>query len=67
MYGLPKSSFAHPKAVGGPLGINGFQSFHLEIHYNNPNLQEDILDSSGIKIYFTSKKRDNDLGILQLP
>jgi Copper type II ascorbate-dependent monooxygenase, N-terminal domain/DOMON domain/Copper type II ascorbate-dependent monooxygenase, C-terminal domain len=55
-----------PLNIGGPLGVNGFQSFRLETHYNNPSAVANVTDSSGVRIYWTSKKRDMDLGILQL-
>lgn len=54
-----------PSNVGGPLGAGGFRSFQLEIHYNNPDGDMGVLDSSGIKMYWTSNKRPLDLGILQ--
>ena len=54
-----------PSNVGGPLGSSGFKSFKLEIHYNNPGLVAGQLDSSGVRIYYTSKKRQYDLGIFQ--
>ena len=54
-----------PDNVGGPLGSLGFKSFKLEIHYNNPELDTEKFDSSGVRFLFTSKKRQHDLGIFQ--
>jgi dopamine beta-monooxygenase len=54
-----------PSNVGGPLGSNGFQSFSLQIHYNNADLDANVSDSSGVRAYYTSIKREFDLGILQ--
>lgn len=55
-----------PANVGGPLGGNGgFRSYMLEIHYDNPALDLGNLDSSGIRLFYTSKKRQYDLGIFQ--
>ena len=54
-----------PANVGSPLGASAFQSFSLEIHYNNPDLDENMLDSSGVRFYYTSKKREFDLGIFR--
>lgn len=51
-----------PSNVGGLLGIDGFQSFALEIHYNNVDFDANISDSSGVRIFYTSKKREFDLG-----
>lgn len=56
-----------PPNAGGPLGGNdGFKTFRLEIHYNNPWLDPGILDSSGVRMYYTSQKREHDMGMLQL-
>ena len=38
----------------------------MEIHYDNPDLKNDIIDNSGIKLYFTEDLRENDLGFLIL-
>jgi hypothetical protein len=54
-----------PINVGGPLGSSGFQSFKLETHYNNPSLDVGQFDSSGVRFFYTSKKRQYDLGIFQ--
>jgi Copper type II ascorbate-dependent monooxygenase, C-terminal domain/DOMON domain/Copper type II ascorbate-dependent monooxygenase, N-terminal domain len=55
-----------PSNIGSPLGISGFQSFSIEIHYNNVDLDANVSDSSGIRAYYTSIKREFDLGIFQL-
>ena len=54
-----------PFNVGSPLGSSGFKAFQLETHYNNPQRDEGLLDSSGVKFYYTSKKRQYDLGVFQ--
>ena len=38
----------------------------LEIHYDNPGLRSDVVDSSGIQFYYTSKLRKYDLGVLEI-
>jgi hypothetical protein len=55
-----------PPKVGGLLGKNGFKSFQLEIHYSNPLYLSGVVDSSGVRLYYTSQKREHDLGVLQL-
>lgn len=55
-----------PDHLGGPLGENGFKSFQLEIHYDNPFLDTGVFDSSGVRIYYTSKKRQYEIGVLSL-
>jgi dopamine beta-monooxygenase len=54
-----------PHNVGSPLGLRGFQSFRLEIHYNNPNMDANQIDSSGIRIHYTNETREYDLGVFQ--
>jgi len=54
-----------PDNLGTPLfGEDGFQSFQIEVHYNNPQLVEGIIDSSGVRVYWTSQPRDQQLGVL---
>ena len=55
-----------PSNVGGLLGSKGFKSMFLQIHYNNPSLDTGIFDSSGVEIFYTSKKREYDLGVFQV-
>ena len=55
-----------PPNVGGLLGSNGYKSLMLQIHYNNPTLDTGILDNSGVEVFYTSKKRKYDLGVLQI-
>ena len=38
----------------------------VEIHYDNPDLKDDIVDDSGIKLYFTEELREHDIGLLIL-
>lgn len=35
----------------------------LEVHYNNPGFKR-IIDSSGVRIHYTSNLRENEAGIL---
>jgi hypothetical protein len=53
--------------LGSPFGgLNGFQSFKLEIHYNNPARVQGVLDSSGVRFYYTTQPREFDVGVLPL-
>ena len=54
-----------PDEVGSPLGKRGFQSFKLQIHYDNPSLDRNKVDNSGVRLYYTDKTREFDLGVLQ--
>jgi hypothetical protein len=57
---------ALPSNLGSPLGAGGYRSYRIQVHYNNPSAASGIFDSSGIKVYWTSQKREFDLGVLQL-
>jgi Copper type II ascorbate-dependent monooxygenase, N-terminal domain/Copper type II ascorbate-dependent monooxygenase, C-terminal domain/DOMON domain len=55
-----------PPNAGIPLGKSGMISFSLQIHYDNPDFVTGLLDNSGTKIYYTTKKRQYDIGIIQI-
>jgi dopamine beta-monooxygenase len=38
----------------------------LEIHYNNPEMKNDWVDSSGVRFYYTNKLRTHDVGVLEV-
>ena len=54
-----------PPEVGSVLGVGGFLSFQLEIHYDNRWL-DDAMDSSGVRLYWTRNLRQYDLGIMPM-
>ncbi|KAJ3098910.1 hypothetical protein HDU97_003582 [Phlyctochytrium planicorne] len=57
-----------PAEVGIPFGTGegARPYFSLQIHYSNVNNTEGVVDSSGIKIYYTPKLRTYDMGVLTL-
>ena len=52
--------------MGIPLGENfgGATYFMLETHYDNPAMHQDLVDNSGIRIYYTDRIREHDTGML---
>ncbi|KAJ3212464.1 hypothetical protein HDU82_001315 [Entophlyctis luteolus] len=48
------------------LGTNAIQYFALQIHYNNQNALSGVVDSSGLRLYYTDHLRPNDIGILTI-
>ncbi|GKY93756.1 hypothetical protein MPSEU_000342700 [Mayamaea pseudoterrestris] len=63
--GEPPNAF--PDFLGMPIGGNsGFRSFRIEFHYDNPQLEEGILDSSGITYYYSTEPREQTMGIMQI-
>eukprot|EP01083_Nonionella_stella_P211491 764637_1 len=59
------SDFYFPLNVGLPMsGNSDFQYVLLEIHYDNPMLLSNIIDSSGLKVSYTNNLRQYDAGML---
>lgn len=53
-----------PENVGIPLGEKGGVSYYmLEVHYDNQALHN-VLDSSGIRVHYTSSLRQHDAALL---
>ena len=34
-----------------------------QVHWNNPDFRTDFVDSSGLSLFYTAEKRDNDAGM----
>lgn len=59
--------FVYPRDVGGVIGGFKYSPYLvLEVHYDNPRLRDDIVDSSGIRIYYERTLRTYDAGILEI-
>ncbi|XP_014367244.2 tyramine beta-hydroxylase [Papilio machaon] len=59
--------FAYPEEAGLPIGGRESNKYvMLEVHYNNPELKDDWIDSSGIILHLTSNKRRYDAAIMEL-
>eukprot|EP00058_Branchiostoma_floridae_P026476 XP_002611967.1 hypothetical protein BRAFLDRAFT_91852 [Branchiostoma floridae] len=54
-----------PSHVGYPIGDedDGGQVL-LEVHYDNPEQKEGVIDSSGLKLLYTPELRQHDAGVL---
>ena len=63
-----ETPLALPEYLGSPLfGFDGgYKAFRLEVHYNNPLKSRDLIDSSGVRFYWTSKRREFETGMFQL-
>ncbi|KAL5011591.1 hypothetical protein ScPMuIL_010142 [Solemya velum] len=58
-------SYELPGHVGFSIGKpSDPQLFMIQIHYNNPDMKEGVLDSSGVRIYYTPTLRENEAGVL---
>ncbi|CAL1547319.1 unnamed protein product, partial [Lymnaea stagnalis] len=59
--------FNYPDVAGYSLGApNDPIYLRMETHYNNPSLQSDIVDSSGLRIYLTKQLRQYDAGQIEV-
>ncbi|OXA62477.1 Tyramine beta-hydroxylase [Folsomia candida] len=57
----------YPKEAGYPIGGTDFNPYvRLEMHYNNPALKSDWIDSSGMEFWVTEKLRKYDAGVIEL-
>lgn len=57
----------YPVEAGLPIGGSDFNPYvRLEMHYNNPGMRSDYVDSSGMEFWVTNKLRPNDAGIIEL-
>ncbi|CAB0007638.1 unnamed protein product, partial [Nesidiocoris tenuis] len=66
-WAMGATPFIYPKEAGLPIGGPDYTMYAmLEIHYNNPSMSADWVDSSGFKIFLTSDLRPNDAGVIEL-
>ncbi|CAM9963515.1 unnamed protein product, partial [Ascophyllum nodosum] len=57
-----------PEDIGFRFGsaLGGYTSVRLQTHYNNVDGDEGVIDSSGVRVYYTSELRPIDMGVLSL-
>ncbi|XP_037094881.1 DBH-like monooxygenase protein 1 [Pollicipes pollicipes] len=57
-----------PPGVGIPLReeYGGATYVMAEIHYDNPSVQAGVVDSSGVRLFYTEQLRDSEAGLLNV-
>ncbi|XP_011493800.1 PREDICTED: tyramine beta-hydroxylase [Ceratosolen solmsi marchali] len=66
-WAMGADAFVYPEEAGLPIGGEEFnRHVMLEIHYNNPELQADVVDSSGLRFVITESLRKYDAGVIEL-
>ncbi|RWS27720.1 Dopamine beta-hydroxylase-like protein [Leptotrombidium deliense] len=66
-WALGAGPFSYPEVAGLPFGGHNYSRYvMLEVHYNNPDLKAGVIDSSGVRLYYTSTLRKYDVGILEI-
>lgn len=57
----------YPAQVGQPIGGHDYNPYVvLEVHYNNQQSRAGLIDSSGLRFYYTHHLRQYDAGILEV-
>ncbi|XP_050994681.1 DBH-like monooxygenase protein 1 homolog [Labeo rohita] len=58
--------FTYPPHVGMSIGTSIDPVFvQMEIHFDNPSLQRGIVDSSGLRLYYSPSLRRYDAGVIE--
>ncbi|KAK2561145.1 DBH-like monooxygenase protein 1-like protein [Acropora cervicornis] len=61
------NGFSYPEHVGFPIGTpDSPKVVILEIHYDNPMGKQGMIDSSGLRFYYTKQLRKYDAGVLHV-
>jgi len=62
-----RQAMVMPPAAGLRIfGDEGYRSFVVQTHYNNPDRVSGLLDSSGLRLYHTQALRQHDIGVMQI-
>ncbi|XP_063424230.1 tyramine beta-hydroxylase-like isoform X2 [Mytilus trossulus] len=54
------------KEFGFRIGVKGYKRVVLQAHWNNPELKDSYVDSSGLTLYYTNKLRPNDAAVMRI-
>ncbi|XP_014472863.1 PREDICTED: tyramine beta-hydroxylase isoform X1 [Dinoponera quadriceps] len=66
-WAMGADAFVYPEEAGLAIGGADFnQHVMLEVHYNNPELHQGVVDSSGIRFIITETLRKYDAGVIEL-
>nr|XP_012142347.1 PREDICTED: tyramine beta-hydroxylase [Megachile rotundata] len=66
-WAMGADAFVYPDEAGLSIGGPDFNPYvMLEVHYNNPELQDGHTDSSGIRFILTKSLRKYDAGVIEL-
>lgn len=66
-WAMGADAFVYPEEAGLSIGGTDFNPYiMLEVHYNNPELHEGVIDSSGIRFVLTKTLRKYDAGVIEL-
>ncbi|XP_017850836.1 tyramine beta-hydroxylase [Drosophila busckii] len=67
LWAMGASTFTYPPEAGLPIGGPAYNPYvRLEVHFNNPELQAGLVDSSGFRIKLSKTLRQYDAGVMEL-
>lgn len=67
MFCVCAQGFNFPAEAGYPLDPSaGARFYMMETHYNNPNIDQGVVDSSGVRILYTPTLRKYDAGVISV-
>lgn len=67
LWAMGASTFTYPPETGLPVGGENYNPYiRLEVHFNNPDLIEGRIDSSGMRVQMVSNLRQFDAGVMEL-
>ena len=58
--------FILPENAGFRFGLNGYKSFQIQMHYDNPVLLSGKVDNSGLRLHYSTELREHDAGVMQI-
>jgi hypothetical protein len=57
----------YPDNVAFPFGGEGFPEYLvMELHYDNPQMMQGIVDSSGMRLWYSSTPREHEAGVIEI-
>lgn len=65
-WGVGGEPMVFPDHVGLPLEAEPRKYYMLEIHYDNPAYDNNVMDESGFRIYYTPELREYDAGTFMI-
>uniref|UniRef100_A0A1B0D5V1 Uncharacterized protein n=1 Tax=Phlebotomus papatasi TaxID=29031 RepID=A0A1B0D5V1_PHLPP len=67
LWAMGASTFTYPPETGLPIGGKDYNPYmRLEVHFNNPDLVNGTVDSSGMRLKIVSKLRKFDAAVMEL-
>lgn len=66
MWGPGGKGLKMPENAGFRVGNNGYKTFRIQYHYDNPGLISGKVDNSGLRLHYTDNLRQHDAAVFLL-